>query len=1178
MIVNWTEENTKIENYLNMLPDSSHKTIPEGILISAGSTHFISALLILKQLENLQNTLPIEFYFCDDELFPFQYDYIKTNFPNVSLFNCLDLIPKWFPWKIERKNIQGYMIKSFCMMVSKIKNIFFIDSDNIPFQKIEELFQNPHFIQYQNIFWPDVEFGTDEGKKLILPNGNQIYQLLNIQDPMDNHILPCESGQMIINTVYCWKAVCLSYYFNYFHPIYYSFFYGDKDIYYCAFQKTQTFYFLNSYRPFICNHQNHKYGILSSIFQRDPSSGKPILLHHTKSKISLKNKNFLKYIYPSHYPLLNEKNNLFDLYYDFNHHLNSTFVISIHKNINVHQLQNLVNIINLKFVNIIFIVFQEKLKTILEKMINTGKLFSNIQIIFTSLSEIPSVELKKNYYQSLKNNDINDFDEFIHQHISFDILKFIQSKQIKTSPYLIYFSLSKKNHDILHEPFFKISDSFIQPFHSKCSIFDKHLDIFLLHHDNVCKYQSLYHNFFIESKSFQDLDKLFLEKYSSHFTVYKNYICQPSELNLLHDHSFKYSHELPPYVISFYSNVYEPFMNQLESFYLDPCNKNILKDQYIQHIVKNKKNTYQQIQIEGKEYIHAIDQMNAFMDPFDPFFVNCQFEFELNQNNKNNISLLLDIIFKKNYHNMYTDIRETIYKYIINIYDIDDKFINFIPYFDDVYYFSLVVRLQCFYTITVKKLIDLLQIRKSNLFISDMIEVFENLKNHEKILIEKLDKVIDSLEKNQYGTLSFVRPFYFNQFYFLTYQNQNNCEVRKKVSQLHRLLFPSINYQIQNIKSNEETIIPPNHLVINKNRKKIGFISQFFKSHSVGRDRIGIIRGINFDLFDVHVFHLDKPEGDFYHEMCKHPELKNHYVNFSSIEEMRQFIENVHLDILVYADIGMIEESYLLAHSRLAPIQINTIGHSETSGIDTIDYYISSILSDNLEISQSHYSEKLLLTPSINTFYYRDFYNVYENSNIQIDYILPLESDKIYVSYLQNSLKAGEEDLHLLYQLLEKIPTVHLVLINLVQYTDEEEKLKTFLKPFFDQNRVILLGKLPTNHFYKLIQKSYLLLDAYPHGGCNTSLECFHFGKIMISRPSPYLRGRFTLGFYKKMNIDDCIVDSVDEYIEKVKYFVENPDKKLEVEEKIKSKAHLLFHDYQSIVDWNNIFLQLTQK
>lgn len=1179
--INWIEENKKIEDFLNIIPEPIHKTIPEGILICSGSTHFISALLILKQLEYLQNSLPIEFYYCGDELFPHQIQFIQSHFPSVQLFNCLLLIPPWFPWKINESHIKGYMIKSFCMMISKIKNIFFIDSDNIPFQKIEELFLNKNFLVNHNIFWPDIEFGSEEGKKLILKEGEKIYQNLQIESPSSKNIIPCESGQILMNSVFCWKAVCLSYYFNYFYPIYYSLFFGDKDLYYVAFQKTNTPYFLNPFKPYICNHKDHKFGLLSSIFQRDPSSGKPIFLHHTKSKINIENTHFLQYIYPSHHQLLNEKDNLYDLYYDFEPHLNTTFVTYIHKKLNMKELQNLITLLQFKFSHTLIFVNSYEIKNIVMKMTHSGKLFSKIEVILLPLTELPFLQLKNNYYFSKANQYLSNED--LSKLVPFDLFHYIYEKQIKTKPYLIYYSLSKDNKDILHEPFFRLSEDMIYKLDSKCGLFENQWnDIIILSIQYISQYHSLFHSFFTSSLYKKSLPTIFYDFYlhnTSLFTLFQNYKNSPSELNLLHDHSLKYLIDIPPYVITFYKNVYLPFLQTIQNNYQNPIHYDTYKNEFIQSIQKSKKNVYQHIIIDEKLYKDSIQFMNIFFKPLDPFFLLTQFEYELCMGiHKTSIHILFKIILENNFHNLYEEFRIIIFKFIHIIY-CKDNFHSFIDYFDNLYYFSLIVRLQCYNTISINECIEFLQKRSNHSFISDMIPIFQHLKSKPSILIEKIDVVIQHLQNDDYGSLSFIRPFYFNQFYFLTYLNQNNCEIRKKVSLLHRLLFPSIVYSIdfQN-QIKKKPILKPNELIINKNRKKIGFLSHFFKSHSVGRDRIGVIRGINYDIFEVHLFHLEKHKDDYYHLLCKTPDITNHYIDFPSILEMRQYIENIQLDILVYADIGMIEESYLLAHSRLAPIQINTIGHSETSGIPTLDYYVSSILSDNLELSQSHYSEKLILTNSINTFYYRDFYDLFEKQIENNDSLLPLQSNKIYISYLQNSLKAGEEDLQLLYQLLHKIPSIHLVLINLIENPLEENKLKTYLKPFFDQNRILLLSKLNTSHFYSLIKKSYLLLDAFPHGGCNTSLECFHFGKIMITRPSSYLRGRFTLGFYQKMGIHDCIVNSVDEYIEKVIYFIENPDKKLEVEEKIKNKSHLLFHDYQSIVDWNNLLIQLTQK
>ena len=71
-----------------------------------------------------------------------------------------------------------------------------------------------------------------------------------------------------------------------------------------------------------------------------------------------------------------------------------------------------------------------------------------------------------------------------------------------------------------------------------------------------------------------------------------------------------------------------------------------------------------------------------------------------------------------------------------------------------------------------------------------------------------------------------------------------------------------------------------------------------------------------------------------------------------------KYMSDLKLDILVYSDIGMTIESVIFAHMRLAPVQINTWGHSVTSGISTVDYYFSSDLYE-IEKAQENYSEKL---------------------------------------------------------------------------------------------------------------------------------------------------------------------------------------------------------------------------
>ena len=89
-------------------------------------------------------------------------------------------------------------------------------------------------------------------------------------------------------------------------------------------------------------------------------------------------------------------------------------------------------------------------------------------------------------------------------------------------------------------------------------------------------------------------------------------------------------------------------------------------------------------------------------------------------------------------------------------------------------------------------------------------------------------------------------------------------------------------------------------------------------------------------------------------------------------------------------------------------------------------------------------------------------------------------------------------------------------------------------------NKVIFMNKLSFFNFNNHIFVSDLVLDTYPFGGCNSSIESLSFGKIVITRPSKYLPGRFTYGFYKKMGITEPIVNNYDEYIDKVIYYLHN--------------------------------------
>jgi len=76
------------------------------------------------------------------------------------------------------------------------------------------------------------------------------------------------------------------------------------------------------------------------------------------------------------------------------------------------------------------------------------------------------------------------------------------------------------------------------------------------------------------------------------------------------------------------------------------------------------------------------------------------------------------------------------------------------------------------------------------------------------------------------------------------------------------------------------------------------------------------------------------------------------------------------LDILVYPELGMHADTFALAALRLAPVQVAGWGHPTTSGLDSIDAYLSCAEMEP-DGAQDAYRERLVGLPGIGTRYRR---------------------------------------------------------------------------------------------------------------------------------------------------------------------------------------------------------------
>jgi len=365
--------------------------------------------------------------------------------------------------------------------------------------------------------------------------------------------------------------------------------------------------------------------------------------------------------------------------------------------------------------------------------------------------------------------------------------------------------------------------------------------------------------------------------------------------------------------------------------------------------------------------------------------------------------------------------------------------------------------------------------------------------------------------RDQQGVHDLTEEPGLNLFY-LAYQGSNDRDIQREVACLYRAPEHVAGWS-------SAVAAPPN------GRIRVGFLSSFFRKHTIGYLMGGLVAQLARRQFTVTVLsvgcHQDAVAGFFKEHADHYLELPRH------LPSARRLLAEQQLDVLFYADIGMDPVTTALAFSRLAPVQCTTWGHPVTSGIETIDYFISS---EHLETAQAeqHYSESLVRLKTLPIYYYRP------------ELPAPLKGrgnfglgDEAHVYACPQSLfKLHPEFDEIVGAILRGDPRGTLVLSQgTVEHWHQllRQRFAATLADVVD--RIHFHAPLSRPDYLTLLALADVLLDPLHFGGGNTSYEGLAFGVPIVTMPSQFLRGRITLALYEQMGVLDCVAHSPQEYI-----------------------------------------------
>ena len=397
--------------------------------------------------------------------------------------------------------------------------------------------------------------------------------------------------------------------------------------------------------------------------------------------------------------------------------------------------------------------------------------------------------------------------------------------------------------------------------------------------------------------------------------------------------------------------------------------------------------------------------------------------------------------------------------------------------------------------------------------------------------------------------------------FFLAYQGEMDKELQIKTARMFLHAIPNL------------AMTAPHCIaaVRRPGKIRIGFISRFFCSHSIFATSRGLIEKLSRKNFEVYALRITPSRDD--DSTRKIREAADFAIDLDAdIYKARDQVAALELDILFYQDIGKEPTSYFLAFSRLAPVQCVSFGHPNTTGISTIDYFISNDLYET-ENSHSHYSETLYILQDLPTlaYYYRPTGALHDLN--REDFGLPV-GKTLYVCP-QTLYKVHPDFDRLVRGILERDPNGIVIFINgqFAEFTDHlRERLVRGLGPC--AQRVIFLQRMGFQRFLRLLAVTDVVLDTIHFNGMNSSLEAFSVGTPIVTLPTELQRGRHTQAMYKRMQIFDCIAKDDSDYVEIAVRLGTDKIYAGELRERIRFRSHVLFEDYRVIEEFERFFFE----
>ncbi len=358
---------------------------------------------------------------------------------------------------------------------------------------------------------------------------------------------------------------------------------------------------------------------------------------------------------------------------------------------------------------------------------------------------------------------------------------------------------------------------------------------------------------------------------------------------------------------------------------------------------------------------------------------------------------------------------------------------------------------------------------------------------------------------------------------------------------------------------------------------RIGIVSGFFREHTVWKLMIkgwlGQLDRHRFRLFGYHTGAAQDAETRWASARCER------FVQGPlSMESWRAAIAADAPHVLIYPEVGMDPVAAALAAQRLALVQCNSWGHPDTSGLPTLDYFLSSDLMEPAD-GGAHYTERLVRLPNLSIYY--EPVDARPVPMTRRD--LGLRADGVAFWCGQSLYKYLPQFDSVLPRIAREVGDCQFAFIRYQGSAGMTDLLRRRLGRAFaavgleaDQH-CVFLPRLDQNRFIAATGQCDVFLDSIHWSGGNTTLESLSHNLPIVTLEGPLMRGRHSAAILHRMDVTETIVSTPDDYVAVAARLAKDAPWRAAIKARIAANKHRVYRDSDCMAKLE-AFLQSTAR